>query len=313
MHGTINRHGHIFYQLLFLERQDRVSQSFRVLRPLSGLITLLAGCHIYADVRKSILVCRHTGIGMYPGTVRTMDEFECKKATYRAKNSIEKDDPGCEAKFSEYVMGLPPPVAATSGDEQDDQLLDPTDSNGEIAAEYRGKPLLIYVNEPDPFEEPNCYFGIEPGTSAIGLYAWHDVDAGKEITADYGRWYKRVGYKRTWGKKKEWAGEDGEGAAGSSTDGDVDGVGDDDGGGDGDDDDVDDAVLDDVDDTEEGREQAWKCPTCTCLNDSSFPACSVCFALRKNAETRMHTHGMSDAGPVYQALKARFDRGDSSF
>ena len=49
---------YISHQLLFLERQDRVSRPFRVLRPLAGLITLLAGCHIYADVRNSILACR---------------------------------------------------------------------------------------------------------------------------------------------------------------------------------------------------------------------------------------------------------------
>lgn len=49
---------------------------------------------------------------------------------------------------------------------------------------------VLYVNEPNKFERPNCYFG--HGTDAqrkpfMGLFAKRKIEVGDEITTDYGQ------------------------------------------------------------------------------------------------------------------------------
>ena len=124
----------------------------------------------------------------YPGKHISFDAFETKWRRYQERTGeTEKET---RRKFSEYAMELEPPSSDDEDHSEGGVLLDPTDDDGEIIAEYKDN-VGLYVNEPPRLQAANC--GIWPVNSdlgvvtKIGMYATKRIERGAEITINYGQ------------------------------------------------------------------------------------------------------------------------------
>jgi SET domain-containing protein len=67
---------------------------------------------------------------------------------------------------------------------------------------------VLQINEPNKGKVPNIFVGFEDGENTnndkfVGFYALRAIHADEELTTDYGPFYARHGYVRTWGGGEE--------------------------------------------------------------------------------------------------------------
>jgi hypothetical protein len=122
----------------------------------------------------------------YPGVITDMDELAAKKERFKKTAAGKALKAKLGPKTTEYLMEVPV--------EHNDDLnvLDPTDNHFNLS--MGGVASIAYINEPRLGTSANAkyeFITTGTGTIGVGVFALRHIQAGEEISVNYGDSYNR--------------------------------------------------------------------------------------------------------------------------